>query len=188
VSERNKSKGELEDLGPRVNKKGAGGNSGKYDSLVKEIAKQQKIIDIADAGRAKGTSADQHAKKLKETISPLETLKGVLQGMSATDAATEIKKIQTELNNIKVTNGTEAADDLNEVKTAVANLFNELEKGTGPELAGLKKQAQDADNLNAQMGMLKQNMIQFFSLTNGWTILKNVVRNAYETIKYKLGE
>lgn len=161
---------------------GPNGNSVKYKKAQETIAKSEAIINLADVGKGTKTLAEQK-QKLEENIDVLKDLKILLHGMSASDAAAEIKKIQTELNNIKVTNGTEAVNDLNEVKTAVAGLFNELEKGTGPELAGLKKQAQDADLLNNQMGMLKQNMIQFFSLTNGWTILKNVVRNAYETIK-----
>jgi hypothetical protein len=60
---------------------------------------------------------------------------------------------------------------------------NTVVKTMGKGTEEINKQKDSIDSLDAQAKSLQNSFLNFFSLTNGWSLLQRAIKNAYATVK-----
>lgn len=98
------------------------------------------------------------------------------------EASGDVQRLKTLLDSLQSKN----VDKVNEAVDELATNFKEAEgaaKSFGDDLGNSVTKGAELENLNNQVESLRQNFMQFFSLTNGWYLLQQAIRNAFETVK-----
>ena len=134
----------------------------------------------------------QNAQKLKEIENTLNQLGNVktpfqainegLKKLGIKDTVTDIQSLQRILHNLEPERVKTLDTYMNQLQASVKGVSNEGEKAE-KGIRELLQGADSANRLDAQIDSLKNSMLHFFSLTNGWFLFKKAVREAYDTIK-----
>lgn len=134
----------------------------------------------------------QNAQKLKEIENTLNQLGNVktpfqainegLKKLGINDTVTDIQSLQRILHNLEPERVKALDTYMNQLQASVKGVSNEGEKAE-KGIRELLQGADSANRLDAQIDSLKNSMLHFFSLTNGWFLFKKAVREAYDTIK-----
>lgn len=134
----------------------------------------------------------QNAQKLKEIENTLNQLGNIktpfqainegLKKLGIKDTVTDIQSLQRILHNLEPERVKALDTYMNQLQASVKGVSNEGEKAE-KGIRELLQGADSANRLDAQIDSLKNSMLHFFSLTNGWFLFKKAVREAYDTIK-----
>lgn len=155
-------------------------NKQKSDKLV------QTIRDIQAAQK----SAREFNKEINTTnktienldSSALDAIKEDLKGIINIDADTSIDDIRIAIASLE-------DDQIEEIEKTLSKISKQAE-GVTSSFQGFENQSKEIDQVNDslistenQMEHLKNQMLNFFSLTNGWQLLKRGIKEAYDTVK-----
>ena len=158
-----------------------------YERATATLAKSQSNYDAAQK------ELDELSDDLKELEdasgnldAPLQKVRVALanlKGVDISEIPSDIGQLQGVLDNL-------VNDQMNRVQAEVRELRTDLDstddstERLGNDLRdNFTKTAESMFSAQKQMEQLSQSMLHFFSLTNGWQLLKRAIREAFETVK-----
>ena len=93
-----------------------------------------------------------------------------------------IRNLVQALEQLKTVNLDSVKQPIKEASSAMGDL-GEQAKSAGASLRAAADSGTELTRLNNQVEQLKNNFLDFFSLTNGWYLLQRAIRSAYDTVK-----
>ena len=163
----------------------------KADKKLSEL--QKKLKDPLE----KVTKADQKAELGKVIEDIAESFELVSQASKELDfneifgpelaqrlelTTGSVEDLRNVLNNLDDIEADILAEDLRTIKQELEKSQNPIQQ-YGKEMGKALDQGENLQNMQTQIQSLESSMLQFFSLTNGWNLLRRAIKAAYDTVK-----
>lgn len=158
-----------------------------HDKNVGTLRKQEGQYATASNGLEKLRLDFENIRSSTGNISgPLEEVRiklAALKGVDISQIPTDVNQLQGVLNNLVNDELTRVEQGMNKIRTGVDGVKTST-SGLGSKLKNdFNGAAQSMMSMHSQLNQLSQRMLYFFSLTNGWTLLRRAIHEAYETVK-----
>lgn len=146
-----------------------------------------------DQLKAKQQEAQTTAQGLKTNLENLSKVKpeglqqireeiAQLKGVSIDQVTTDVTELAQEIQNIPKEKFSEMAQHIMTADITMEELEQELSEGK-QKVREFASSAEDIQNMANQVGQLRGQMAQFFTLTNGWNLLKRTIQQAKEAVQ-----
>lgn len=167
----------------------------------------------AEAAQKVNKETEEYAQKASERQSKLETEKKTLESLektleeikTAASSPQGLENLRKALAQIRGVDISEIPENLDEIERYIDGIEGEklqelaagmakfrettdqagntVVKTMGKGTEEINKQKDSVDSLDAQVKSLQSSFLNFFSLTNGWSLLQRAIKNAYATVK-----
>lgn len=157
-------------------------DSSRFSSTKKAFDDSNKAIKDLTQNAQKLKEIENTLNQLGNVKTPFQAINEGLKKLGIKDTVTDIQSLQRILHNLEPERVKALDTYMNQLQASVKGVSNEGEKAE-KGIRELLQGADSANRLDAQIDSLKNSMLHFFSLTNGWFLFKKAVREAYDTIK-----
>lgn len=141
----------------------------KQQAQLQEYEKNLEVIKKA----AQGTEGLQNLRKVLAQI----------QGVDISEIPEDLGDIEHLIDNLESEKIKELAAGMTKFRESTDQAGNTVVKTMGKGTEEINKQKDSVDSLDAQVKSLQNSFLNFFSLTNGWSLLQRAIKNAYATVK-----
>lgn len=146
-----------------------------------------------DQLRAKQQEAETTAQGLKTNLENLSKVKpdglqqiraeiAQLKGVSIDQVTTDVTELAQEIQNIPKEKFSELAQHIMTADAAMDGLGQELSEGK-QKVREFADAGSDLNDMSKQIDQLRDQMTQFFSVSNGWNLLRRTIQQAYDAVK-----
>ena len=153
--------------------------------LTDKLEEARKEHDRLIASQAEYKSNLPYIQQIADAYEKLRALSSVdfsqIFGGDAPDIQ-PIRNLIQALEQLKTVNLDSVKQPIKEASSAMGDL-GEQAKNAGASLRAAADSGTELTRLNNQVEQLKNNFLDFFSLTNGWYLLQRAIRSAYDTVK-----
>ena len=156
---------------------------------VRELVEE---LNKAESAQKKLTNSQKAFEANVEILDKIEEAYKKLQALSSVDFSQifggdspdiqPIRNLVQALEQLKTINLDSVKQPIKEASSAMGDL-GEQAKNAGASLRAAADSGTELTRLNNQVEQLKNNFLDFFSLTNGWYLLQRAIRSAYDTVK-----
>ena len=157
-------------------------SDGQMKKLEQELKTQ---TELQNKYQAELNQTEEELKKLKNI--DLSQIKAELTKITGADYKTaNVKQLIAEIDRLATEESGKLTPALEEAKVALDQLNNEMKEAqsSGDTMAdGVKQTSTEAEHFGKQMNGLQTQMMNFFSLTNGWNLLRRSIRAAVDVVK-----
>ena len=116
------------------------------------------------------------------SLNQLFTALSQIDGIDLSNVTHDLEGAKQAVENLTVDNIKQLAENLARVQSTVDGATPAMEKFRG-YIDKTKTSIQDLNSMQSQVDQLKNSFMHFFSLTNGWMLLRRGIRQAYEAVK-----
>lgn len=181
----------------QLHKKASGTNATDDDTKV-YLDQKKAVTELASTltdAKRKQTELYQNNeayKSNKEIINQLIQAYEQLKNAASIDFSQIFGGNEPDIHSIdELKNKLESLKNINltDIQKIIDNIGKESEEAShevrnmGQAFGEVENSASDLQNVNNQINSLTENCLQFFSLTNGWYLLRRAIQSAYETVK-----
>jgi len=156
----------------------------KKEQLV-NIQGIQQQIDLANASLIKAQlNTDTLKQKLTDigtTQSILSALKRQFEDLGIPTAQKELEALKGKIESLKTDATKRLTDSLKEVNGGAQEAVQGLE-GFKPAVQNIEQAAKRTQSFASELDMVKSRIAYVFSLTNGFYLLRNAIRSAYQSV------
>ena len=153
--------------------------------LIDKLEAARKEHDRLIASQAEYKSNLPYIQQIADAYEKLRALSSVdfsqIFGGDSPDIQ-PIRNLIQALEQLKTVNLDSVKQPIKEASSAMGDL-GEQAKSAGASLRAAADSGTELTRLNNQVEQLKNNFLDFFSLTNGWYLLQRAIRSAYDTVK-----
>lgn len=157
-------------------------------SYNKTIAELEKLKGVSEAADAKLTELSDELETLKmkgadtATIQRLREEFANLAGVNIDQVPQDLDEIQAKLETLRADKAAAASQSMKDFAAKLEEARAAAEKAEA-DLKSFNDEMQRLTDTQTQIRNLTTSMLNFFSLTNGWQLLKRGVKEAYNSIK-----
>lgn len=156
------------------------------DGQMKQLEQELKTqTDLQNKYQAELNQTEEELKKLKNI--DLSQIKAELTKITGADYKTaNVKQLIAEIDRLATEENGKLTPALEEAKVALDQFINGMKEGQGAGDAMVNEEIrarQETENFSKQMNGLQTQMMNFFSLTNGWNLLRRSIRAAIDVVK-----
>ena len=163
-----------------------------YTDQISAVQRLEQALKQAKARQEELNTKQEEYKKNVQIIEQIAQAYKELQALSSVDFSQifggdspdiqPIRNLIQALEQLKSLNLDSVKQPIKEASSAMGDL-GEQAKSAGASLRAAADSGTELTRLNNQVEQLKNNFLDFFSLTNGWYLLQRAIRSAYDTVK-----
>lgn len=157
-------------------------DNSRFSSTKKAFDDSNRAIRDLTQNAQKLKEVEDTLKQLENVKTPFQAINSELKKLGIKDTVTDVQSLVRILHNLEPERVKALDTYFNQLEASLKGVSNEGEKAE-KDIRNLMQGADSANRLDAQIDSLKNSMLHFFSLTNGWFLFKKAVREAYDTIK-----
>lgn len=163
-----------------------------YTDQISAVQRLEQALKQAKTRQEELNTKQEEYKKNVQVIEQIAQAYKELQTLSSVDFSQifggdspdiqPIRNLVQALEQLKTINLDSVKQPIKEASSAMGDL-GEQAKNAGASLRAAADSGTELTRLNNQVEQLKNNFLDFFSLTNGWYLLQRAIRSAYDTVK-----
>lgn len=151
----------------------------KAEEQASKLSKQQAQLQEYE----KNLDAIKKAAQGTEGLQNLRKTLAQIQGVDISEIPEDLSDIEHLIDNLESEKIKELATGMAKFREITDQVGNTVVKTMGKGTEEINKQKDSIDSLDAQVKSLQNSFLNFFSLTNGWSLLQRAIKNAYATVK-----
>lgn len=151
----------------------------KAEEQASKLSKQQAQLQEYE----KNLEAIKKAAQGTEGLQNLRKVLAQIQGVDISEIPEDLSDIEHLIDNLESEKIKELAAGMAKFRETTDQAGNTVVKTMGKGTEEINKQKDSVDSLDAQVKSLQSSFLNFFSLTNGWSLLQRAIKNAYATVK-----
>ena len=151
----------------------------KAEEQASKLSKQQAQLQEYE----KNLEAIKKAAQGTEGLQNLRKALAQIQGVDISEIPEDLSDIEHLLDNIECEKIKELAAGMTKFRESTDRAGDTVVKTMGKGTEEINKQKDSVDSLDDQVKSLQSSFLNFFSLTNGWSLLQRAIKNAYATVK-----
>lgn len=151
----------------------------KAEEQASKLSKQQAQLQEYE----KNLEAIKKAAQGTEGLQNLRKVLAQIQGVDISEIPEDLSDIEHLIDNLESEKIKELAAGMTKFRESTDQAGDTVVKTMGKGTEEINKQKDSVDSLDAQVKSLQNSFLNFFSLTNGWSLLQRAIKNAYATVK-----
>ena len=128
------------------------------------------------------TNLENLSKTKPEGLQQIRAEIAQLKGISIDQVTTDVTELAQEIQNIPKEKFSELAQHIMAADISMEELEKELSEGK-QKVHDFADAGSDLNDMSKQIDQLRNQMTQFFSMSNGWNLLRRTIRQAYDAVK-----
>ena len=160
-----------------------------FDQKMQSTTSPKILADLDKALNEATVNLDAAKQKLAElgqndtaSLNQLFTALSQIDGVDLSNVTRDLEGAKQAIENLTADQIKKVADNLAKVQSTADSASPAMDKFRG-SIDDTKSSIQDLNSMQSQVESLKNSFLQFFSLTNGWMLLRRGIRAAYESVK-----
>lgn len=151
----------------------------KAEEQASKLSKQQAQLQEYE----KNLEAIKKAAQGTEGLQNLRKALAQIQGVDISEIPEDLTDIEHLIDNLESEKIKELATGMAKLRETTNQTSDSVVRNVGEATKKFDEQKESVDSLDAQVKSLQNSFLNFFSLTNGWSLLQRAIKNAYATVK-----
>ena len=177
---------ELEQAGRRQ-KGGGGTGSVEYTKAKHQLEEYRQALVAAEQQytrlQSKMATFDTNTANIDKIQEAFRALVAESKNFEFNGERLNFRELENSINSLNTEKLKDISKEAENAGQKVSQLGQDFKTGLGGSVKEIKETSQGLNNMNQEMQSLQNQFANFFSLTNGWNLMRQAISNAYGTVK-----